>query len=302
VTIPIKLYNAVSRKTVRFNQLDERTGARIKYQKVSAQDGDEVPAEHIVRGYEFAKGQYVTISDDELEAVTPAAQRTVDIEAFVESADIDPVLYDGAYYVAPADGFEKAYRLLVDSLETDGRVAIARYVRHSKQHLVALRPQDGRLVMSNLVWADEIVAPSEIEEFEGLENVELTDAELNMADQLIESLAADFDPDEYHDTYREELVDLLNRKASGEELVVAETAPADDAKVVDLLAALEASVAAAKAARAEPGADGDADEGSSSRSTSRKQTARKSSPAKKKAAPRKKKATAAKTAQKRKSA
>ena len=306
VTIPIKLYNAVSRKTVRFNQLDERTGARIKYQKVSAQDGEEVPAEHIVRGFEFAKGQYVTISDDEIEAVTPAAQRTIDIEAFVESDDIDPVLYDGAYYAAPAEGFEKAYRLLVDALAADGRVAIARYVRHGKQHLVALRPQSGRLVMSNLVWADEVVSPAQIDEFEGLENVKLTDAELSMADQLIESLAADFEPDEYRDTYREELVDLLNRKAAGEELVVAETAPADDAKVVDLLAALEASVAAAKAARAEPGGDGveadGGDTGGASRASARKPAAKKATAVKKKAAPRKKKAVTAKTAQKRKSA
>jgi DNA end-binding protein Ku len=305
VTIPIKLYNAVSRKTVRFNQLDERTGARIKYMKVSAQDGEEVPSENIVRGFEFAKGQYVTISDDELEAVTPAAQRTIDIEAFVEGDDIDPVLYDGAYYAAPGAGFEKAYRLLVDALAADGRVAIARYVRHGKQHLVALRPQDGRLVMSNLVWADEVVSPADIDEFEGLESVKLTDAELSMADQLIESLAADFEPDRYRDTYREELVDLLNRKAAGEELVVTETEPADDAKVVDLLAALEASVAAAKAARAEPGgagAESDADEGGGGgRASARRSTAKKA-PAKKKAAPRKKKAATAKTAQKRKSA
>jgi DNA end-binding protein Ku len=304
VTIPIKLYNAVSRKTVRFNQLDERTGARIKYLKVSAQDGEEVPSEHIVRGYEFAKGQYVTISDDEIEAVTPAAQRTIDIEAFVENDEIDPVLYDGAYYAAPATGFEKAYRLLVDALAADGRVAIARYVRHGKQHLVALRPQDGRLVMSNLVWSDEVVSPADIEEFEGVDNVTLTDAELSMADQLIDSLAAEFEPQDFRDTYREELVDLLNRKAAGEELVVAETAPADDAKVVDLLAALEASVAAAKKARAEPGDDGAAagdGDGAGARASARKPAAKKA-PAKKKAAPRKKKAVTAKTAQKRKSA
>jgi DNA end-binding protein Ku len=156
--------------------------------------------------------------------------------------------------------------------------------------------------MSNLVWADEVVSPAAIDEFEGLENVKLTDAELSMADQLIESLAADFEPDEYRDTYREELVDLLNRKAAGEELVVAETAPADDAKVVDLLAALEASVAAAKAARAEPGGDGaEADgDGGGARASARKPAAKKAA-AKKKAAPRKK-AVTAKTAQKRKSA
>lgn len=299
VTIPIKLYNAVSRKTVRFNQLDDRTGSRIKYVKVSAADGEEVPAEHIVRGYEYTKGQYVTISDEEMEAVTPSAQRTIDIEAFVDASEISPLYYDGAYHAAPGEGFGKAYRLLVDALEADGRVAIARFVRSNKQYLAALRPIDGRLVVSTMVWADEVVPADDIDEFEGLDDVELTDAELAMADQLIESLAGTFDPAELHDTYREELVDLLNRKAAGEEVVVSAEAPADDGKVVDLLAALEASVAAAKASRSgadDEGAVDDADDTGVADEAA--ESAQAVEPATKKAAPKKKAATKSKAKKK----
>jgi len=257
VTIPVKLYNAVSRKSVHFNQLDDRTGARIKYQKVSAADGEEVPNEHIVRGYEYAKGQYVTIDDEELAAVTPAAQRTIDIEAFVELDEINPILYDGAYYAAPVEGFDKPYKLLVEALGAEKRVAVARFVRANKQYLAALWPQDGRLMLSTMVWADELVEPAAIEELEGIDDVKLSDAELAMATQLVDSLASRFDPDEYHDTYRNELVALLERKAAGEEVVTVGPVAADEGRVVDLMAALEASVAAAKAAR---GAGGDGEE------------------------------------------
>ena len=139
---------------------------------------------------------------------------TVKIDLEVVDGTVEVLTQTGPFRMPVADLDAE-----VDALAADGRVAIARYVRHGKQHLVALRPQDGRLVMSNLVWADEVVSPADIDEFEGLESVKLTDAELSMADQLIESLAADFEPGEYRDTYREELVDLLNRKAAGEELV-----------------------------------------------------------------------------------
>ena len=257
VTIPVKLFNAISRKSVHFNQLDDRTGARIKYQKVSAADGEEVPNEHIVRGYEYAKGQYVTIDDEELAAVTPAAQRTIDIEAFVELDEINPILYDGAYYAAPVEGFEKPYKLLVEALASENRVAIARFVRSNKQYLAALWPQDGRLMLSTMVWADELVVPEAIDELVGVDDVNLSDAELAMATQLVESLAAHFDSEEYHDTYRNELVALLERKAAGEEVVTQAPAASDEGRVVDLMAALEASVAAAKAARG-AGGDGEA--------------------------------------------
>ncbi len=252
VTIPVKLYSAVSRKSVSFNQLDERTGSRIKYKKVSAADGSEVTSDDIVRAYEYAKGQYVLVSDEEIQSVAPKAGRSIDIEAFVGLEEIDPMWFDGSYYLAPADGFEKAYLLLVEAMGEEGRVALARFVRGNKQYLAAIRPEGNHLQLATMVYADEIVPATDIPEFEKLDDVELTEAEMAMARQLISSLEATFDPEQYHDTHREQLVALLERKAAGEEIVT--TVPEiDDTKVVDLLAALEASVAAAKAGRADRG-------------------------------------------------
>jgi DNA end-binding protein Ku len=250
VTIPVKLYNAVSRKSVRFNQLDDRTGSRIKYAKISAADGSEVSQNNIVRGYEYTKGQYILVSDEEIQSVAPKAGRSVDIEAFVGLEEIDPMWFDGSYYVAPAEGFEKAYRLLVEAMSEEGRVALARFVRSNKQYLAAIRPNHNHLQLATMVYADEIVPATDIPEFEGLDEVELTEGEMAMARQLIGSLATQFDPQHYRDTHREELVALLERKAAGEEIVTA-VPEVDDGKVVDLLAALEASVAAAKAGRSD---------------------------------------------------
>ncbi|MEM9035845.1 MAG: Ku protein [Actinomycetota bacterium] len=290
VTIPVKLYNAVSRKSVRFNQLDDRTGARIKYQKVSAETGEEVPADHIVRGWEFAKGQYVLVDDDELQAMAPSGGKAITIEAFVPLDQIDPVLWDSAHYAAPDPGFEKAYALLLKALERSGRVAVSQYVRGGKQYLAALRPNAGKLDVCTMVWADEVVDPAAVDGLDTVAEVEVSDAELAMADQLIEQLIGDFEHDTFRDSYREELVALLQRKAAGEEIVApAEPVAGGDDKVVDLLAALEASVAAAKAARSV-----DADEESAAEATAAK-------PKKKRAARKRtaKKASAKKAAAKR---
>lgn len=248
VNIPIKLYTAVSRKSVSFNQLDARTGARVKYQRVSAADGSEVPYDQIVKGYELSSGHYVTVTEEELAALDPEASRTIDIEEFVDLVDIDPLFYDAAYYVAPDKATVKPYALLVRAMEDSGKVAIARFVMRTKQYLAALRPQDGKLVLSTMVYADEVVEPADIGEIAALESVELSDRELAMARQLVESLSDEFQPDKYRDTHRDQVLDLIERKAAGEEVV--EMAPAAEApKVVDLMAALEASVAAAKEAR-----------------------------------------------------
>ncbi len=280
VTIPIKLYNAVSRQAIRFNQLDERTGSRIRYRKVSAADGEEVPDEHIVKAWEHAKGEYVLVDEDELSELAPRSSRTVDIEAFVDLDQIDPVFFDTAYYVAPVEGFEKPYKLLVEAMESEGRVAVARFVRNNKQYLAALRPNGGKLDLSTMVYADEVVPADKLDELDGLDEVQVTEAELAMATKLIESLVTDFEPGKYHDTYREEVLDLLRRKAAGEEIVAPAAPAASDEKVVDLLAALEASVAAAKDAR--------------TRHPTAKKATKKKSAAKKKAAA--KKAAARKSA------
>jgi DNA end-binding protein Ku len=249
VNIPIKLYGAVSRKTVSFNQLDSRTGSRIKMRKVSAIDGEEVPAEAIVKGYELSSGAYVTVGDEELAALDPEASRTIDIEEFVDLADIDPLLYDSAYYVAPDKATTKPYALLTQAMEESGKVGIARFVMRSKQYLCAVRPMDGALVLSTMVYADEVNDPKEIAEIADLEDVTLTKKELDMARQLIASLESDFDFDKFEDTYRNQVLGLIERKAAGDTEVIAPPEQISEDKVVDLMAALEASVKEAKAAR-----------------------------------------------------
>lgn len=247
VNIPVKLYSAVSRKTVHFNQLDARTGSRVKQKRVDAETGEEVPWDQVVKGYELPSGAYVTVDEDELAALDPKAVRTIEIEEFVDLADIDPIFYDTAYYLAP-EGGPKPYALLVRALEEQGKVGIAHFVMRTKQYLAAIRPADGVLMLSTMVYADEVNDPSAIPELEDVAEVELSDRELAMASQLVESLATDFEPDRFHDTYREAVLELIDRKASGEDVVVPITAAAP-AKVVDLMAALEASVAEAKEAR-----------------------------------------------------
>jgi DNA end-binding protein Ku len=248
VNIPIKLFNAVSRKSVHFNQIDTRTGSRIQYRKVSAADGEEVPSEAIAKGYQLSSGEYVLVGDDELSALDPEATRSIDIEQFVDLDEIDPIYYDAAYYVAPDKAARKPYALLTRAMEEQGKVAIARLVMRSKQYLAALRPKDGVLVMSTMVYADEVNDPSELVDGDDLSDVEVSSRELTMASQLVESLTEPFEPERYEDSYRHRVLDLIDRKASGEE-VVAAPAPVAEDKVVDLMAALEASVKEAKAAR-----------------------------------------------------
>ncbi len=249
VNIPVKLFSAVSRKTVRFNQIEGATGARIKQKRVSAATGEEVAYEDIVKGYELASGEYVTIDEDELASLDPDAAKTIDLEEFVDLVDIDPIFYDSAYYLAPTPDTQKPYKLLVTAMEESGKVGIARFVMRTKQYLAAIRPVDGRLVLSTMVYADEVVSPSEVDLFDGLDDVELKENELAMARQLIASLEADFEPNKHTDTYRLAVMDLIDRKVAGEETVF--IAPSDDevGSVVDLMAALEASVAEAKKAR-----------------------------------------------------
>lgn len=249
VSVPVKLFSAVNRKSVHFNQIDSRTGSRIKYQKVSAADGTEVPGEAIVKGYELPSGQYVLIDDAELSGLDPEASRTIEIEEFVDLDEIDPLLYDNAYYVAPDKATIKPYALLARAMEETGKVGVARFVMRSKQYLCAVRPKDGMLLMSTMVYADEVNDPAEIRELEAVEETELTAKELTMAKQLVESLASDFEPGRFEDSYRLKVLELIERKASGETGLVEVPEVESGEKVVDLMAALEASVAAAKEAR-----------------------------------------------------
>jgi DNA end-binding protein Ku len=248
VNIPVKLYNAVARKSVSFHQIDARTGARVKMRRVSAADGTEVPYEQIVKGYELSPEHYVLVDPAELEGLDPEASRTIDIEEFIDLSDIDPIFFDTPYYVAPVKAAEKPYALLVRAMDEQDKVAIARFVLRTKQYLAALRPKDGKLLLSTMVYADELAPADEIAELASLGEVPVSDKELAMAKQLIASLATEFQPERFRDEYRERVLELIERKAEGEPLVVA-SAPADDGAVVDLMAALEASVAEAREAR-----------------------------------------------------
>jgi DNA end-binding protein Ku len=259
VNIPVKLYSAVSRKTVHFNQLDARTNSRIKQKRVSVDDGAEVPYEQIVKGYELASGAFVVVGDDELAALDPKALRTIDIDEFVDLSEIDPIFYDSAYYLAP-DKAAKPYVLLAEAMEQSEKVGIARFVMRTKQYLAAVRPKDGMLMLSTMVYADEVNPPAEIPELADLEGVEVSDKELEMARQLVDSLAVEFEPDKFQDTYRPSVLELIERKAAGEE-VVAPAAVLEPDKVIDLMAALEASVAAAKESRGRHPTSRETDEG-----------------------------------------
>jgi len=242
VTVPVKLYSAVNRKTVRFHQLNSKTGVRISQKRVDSSTGDEVAYEDIVKGYELSPDRYVVIEPDELSSLEPKKTKTIEIEDFVELTDIDPILYDHPYYLAPGAGGAKPYRLLLEAMEETGRVAIARVVIRSKEALVAIRPMGDVLGMSTMLFADEVVDPDKVDELAAARDVDTTKRELDIAKQLIDSLAGPFEPDKYHDEYRDQVLNLVERKAAGEEIAVQPDADEDDAPVPDLMAALKASL------------------------------------------------------------
>jgi DNA end-binding protein Ku len=287
VSVPVKLTTATRSRDVSFNQLEEGTGARIRYKRVSEQTGEEVPYDRIVKGYEIRKGNYVIVDTDELKAFAPTATHTIEIEDFVDLADIDPVFFEQPYYVIPDKNASKPYRLLVEAMTSLQKVAIGRIVIRSKEHLVAIRPVDGVLCVETMRYADEVV---DIDSLEGVpgEDVAVNERELQMARQLVEALSGSFEPGKYHDEYREQLLDLIERKSAGEE-IVAEPATEAPAKVLDLMAALEASLA-----KASGGSSEDADGAEPARAASKRTPAKKAAGAKK-ATPAKKAAAAKKS-------
>src|SRR6202142_130398 len=240
VNVPVKLYSATSPKTVRFHQLSNKTGARIRQKRVDPSTGDEVAFEDIVKGYELTPDRYVLIEPEELEALDPKATKTIDIEEFVDLADIDPIYYDHSYYLAPTTGGAKAYRLLLEAMREAEKVAVGRVVIRSKQQLCALRPVGDVMALSTMLFGDEVLSPDRIDELEAMGEAQASDRELKMAQQLIDSLSADFDPTKFKDEYRERVLDLIERKAAGEEIAVQPEAE-DTGPAPDLMAALEAS-------------------------------------------------------------
>ncbi|MGI9098234.1 MAG: Ku protein [Solirubrobacteraceae bacterium] len=279
VTVPVKLYSAVSRKTVRFHQLNGRTGVRIQQKRVDPTTGDEVAYEDIVKGYELTPDRYVVIEPGELEALDPKKTKSIEIEDFVALDEIDPIYYDHPYYLAPGPGGAKPYRLLLDAMRETGRVAIATVVIRSKQQLVAVRPMgDHVLSMATMVFPDEIIDPATIDELATVEEVEINPRELDIAKQLVDSLAGPFDPDKYRDTYRDEVLALVERKAEGEQIAVQPTVEEPDEPVPDLMSALKASLDAVRA-REDDGGD-DAKEPTAAKKAPAKKAAAKKAPSK----------------------
>jgi DNA end-binding protein Ku len=245
VNVPVKLYSATSPKAVRFHQLSGKTGARIRQKRVDPSTGDEVAFEDIVKGYEITPERYVLVSTEELEALDPKATKTIDIEDFVDLDQIDPIYFDHSYYVVPTAGGAKAYRLLLEAMRETGKVAVGRLVLRTKQQLSALRPTGDVMTLSTMMFGDEVLAPDRLDELDAVAETEASKREVTMARQLIDSLSSEFDPSNYRDEYRERVLALIERKAAGEEIAVPPEAE-EPVAAPDLMAALEASLAAVR--------------------------------------------------------
>ena len=267
VTIPVKVYGATEEKTLHFNQLHAADGGRIRYKRTCSVCGEEVSYQDIVKGYEYEKDHYVTLSDEELEALPVPTARSIEIERFVESEQIDPIYFQRSYYLVPDGTGLKAYHLLREAIGDDGKVALAKVAFREKEHLATLRLRDNVLVLETMYWPDEI-REARFDELD--EEVELRPQEIRMARSLIDSLTDDFEPEEFQDTYRAALEDLIAKKVQGEEITFAEEA--EPSKVVDLMEALKASVEAAQSSRSAEGRAASGS-GSKSRTSSRRRKA-----------------------------
>jgi len=248
LNVPVKLYSAVARRGISLREIRESDGARIKHRRVAEGTDEEVPYGEIVKAFEITPDRYVPLSKDEMGALAPEKTRAIDVQDFVDLDQIDPIYFDSPYYLGPAEGAEKAYSLLAKAMQESGKVAIARFVFRNKEHLAALRPSgDGVLTLTTMRFADEVVSPSELGDVlpEGKQKV--AKKEVEMAEQLIDSLTTEFDPSAYRDEYREQLLELIERKAEGKDVLTApETEEPQPTKAPDLMAALEESIAAVK--------------------------------------------------------
>jgi DNA end-binding protein Ku len=241
VSMPVKLYSAVSSKSVHFHQLHARDHARIQMKRFCSAEEEEVSYDEIVRGYEIAPERYVVVEDAELEALAPELTRTIDIEDFVELREIDHIYLDQPYYVVPNKGGGKSYGLLLRAMRDTGKVAVARVVLRSRERLVAIHPHGDALLMTTMNFADEVRPTEELHELAEAE-AKISERELDIARKLVESLVEPFDASKYRDTYREAVLDLIDRKASGEEIAVQPPVKHEALEAPDLMSALQASL------------------------------------------------------------
>lgn len=241
VSVPVKLYTATRSKSLSFNLLHEKDKSRLRQQYVCATCGEVVERNALVKGYEYAKGQYAVLTEDELKALEQQTDQSIEIEEFVPINEVDPIYFDKAYLLGPDKGGQKAYRLLCEAMEKAGQGALGKFSTRGKQQLVLLRQAQGGLILHALYYADEVSSFAEIDRGD---SVTLKPGEIDLAVQLIEQLAApSFEPEKYDDDYRKRALDLIERKVAGQE-VVAAAAPAPRAQIIDLMDALKASLEA----------------------------------------------------------
>lgn len=238
VNIPIRMYTAVKEKSVQFHMMSKDGTCRLRRKLYCPETGKEFDFKEAARGYEVSPGQYVIVDEEEMENLRPDMGRNIEIEDFVSLEEIDPLRYERPYYLAPSEGGGRPYRLLVEAMERMGKVGIARFVLREKQHLAALRVTQGGLCLSTMYWADEVLA---LKDVTALPDDKVDEHQLELATNLIVALTKSFDPGRYRDTYREELMELIERKAEGKRIPV-HAAPEKGAQVVDLMDALKRSL------------------------------------------------------------
>ena len=275
LNVPVRLYSAVARRNIALREIRESDSSRIKHRRVAEGTDEEVPYEEIIKAYEITPGRYVPLTKDEMSALAPEKTRAIEVLDFVDIEEIDPMYFDSPYYLGPADGAEKAYSLLAAAMEKSGKAAIARFVFRNKEHLAAVRASNGVLTLTTMRFADEVVPASELDDVLPQKQEKVAKKEQEMAEQLIESLSTEFEPSGYRDEYREQLLELIESKAEGKEIVAPETEEPAPTKAPDLMAALEESIAAVKGRKEPAGNDGSAKTKSSTPSSSKK---RKSAP------------------------
>jgi DNA end-binding protein Ku len=252
LNVPVRMFSAVARRNIALREIRESDSARIKHRRVAEGTDEEVPYENIVKAYELSPGQYVPLSKDEMSALAPEKTRAIDVHDFVDIEEIDPMYFDSPYYLGPDKNAEKAYSLLAAAMENSGKAAIARFVFRNKEHLSAIRANDGVLTLTTMRFHDEVVPPSELDDSLPDRKPKVAKREQEMAEQLIDSLSTSFDPSGYKDEYREQLLALIEQKAEGKEIVAPEAEAPKATKAPDLMAALEESIAAVKEKGAKP--------------------------------------------------
>jgi DNA end-binding protein Ku len=279
LNVPVRMFSAVARRNIALREIRESDSAKIKHRRVAEGTDEEVPYENIIKAYELAPGQYVPLGKDDLAALAPEKTRAIDVQDFVDIEEIDPMYFDSPYYLGPADGAEKAYSLLASAMESSGKAAIARFVFRNKEHLSAIRASDGVLTLTTMRFHDEVVPPSDLDDALPDKKPKVAKKEQQMAEQLIDSLSTEFEPNSYRDEYREQLLALIERKAEGKEIVAPEAEEPKATKAPDLMAALEESIAAVK----DKGSGGDKKKASKAKGKAAKAKSKSSSRSKAKA-------------------